>query len=65
MYVSTLDRFGYAEALHMANAFAEMVEQQLTKHVVVQHHPELLALAEAAEEALGALYIAIADTTPF
>ena len=62
--MTQLDSYSYHEALHMANAFAEMIEQQLTKHAVVQHHPELLALAEAAEEALGALYIAIANADP-
>jgi|LGVF01.2.fsa_nt_gb hypothetical protein len=49
------------EALHMAHVFGEMIDAHLVQHHFCAWNPELRKKAEAAVEALGDLYQAIAN----
>jgi hypothetical protein len=52
--------FGCHEALHMANFFANAVDEQLAHHPSITRHPAWSALADKAVAALADLYQAIA-----
>lgn len=49
------------EAMYIAGYFSRSVEDELVKHRAVKNDPELLALAESAQETLTDLYQKIAN----
>lgn len=51
-----LDEFHWHEAMHMASAFAEMVERHLLEHRAVQSCDEVKELVETAVDALADAY---------